>query len=73
MLSQYVISKCSNGWAIAVDGSVVLICERKKTAMQAVREATAHSLPLGAPDLRCHTEPQTEAHGYAKRAMAGAN
>jgi hypothetical protein len=38
---RYVISKHSDGWAIAVHGSMLLICERKKAAIRAVRDALA--------------------------------
>jgi hypothetical protein len=43
MSSHYSISKRSDGWAITVDGSMLMICERKKAAVRAVMEATARS------------------------------
>jgi hypothetical protein len=48
MPDQYVIFKRRDGWAVAVNGSTLLICERKKAALCAVRDATARGQTLAA-------------------------
>jgi hypothetical protein len=51
MSSNYIISKCSGGWAISVDGAILLVCKRKQIALRIVREATA-----GYPDTAAATD-----------------
>ena len=59
MPGEYVISRHSDGWVIAVDGSMLLVCERKKAAMRAVREATTRGFGLLHPEHQCcHAEPE---------------
>ena len=41
MPNHYAIYRRSDGWVIAVNGSMLLICERKKAALRAVRDAIA--------------------------------
>jgi len=74
MPGHYVISKRSDGWAIAVDGSMLLICERKKDAMRAVRQATARATTAaGRPVPRCRAEPEADSLGPAERIFAAAS
>ena len=51
MSGRYVISKHNDGWAIAVDGSMVLICEHKEMAIRAVRDAMRNGPPCYTPEL----------------------
>lgn len=51
MSARYVISKYNDGWAIAVDGSMVLICENKEMAIRAVRDAMRNEPPGSTPEL----------------------
>jgi hypothetical protein len=41
MPDRYNISKRDDGWLISVDGTMLLVCERKKVALRAVRDAMA--------------------------------
>ena len=73
MSGEYLISRHSDGWVIAVDGSMLLVCERKKAAMRAVREATTRGFGLLHPDCqRCHAEPEESVADRAQ-AVAGAS
>jgi len=75
MPGHYVISKWNGRWAIAVDGSMLLICERKKDAVRAVRQATARAAAAaaaGPPAPRCHAEPKADSPGPAERIFATA-
>jgi hypothetical protein len=51
MSGRYVISKHNDGWAIAVDGSMVLICEDKEMAIRAVRDAMRNGPPSYGSEL----------------------
>ena len=57
MPDHYVIAKHCDGWAIFVDGSMLLICERKRAAIRAVQDATA-KCGLGSDDANCGTRPR---------------
>jgi hypothetical protein len=51
MSGSYVISKHNDGWVVAVDGSMLLICEDKGVAIRAVRDAMRNGPPVYAPEL----------------------
>jgi len=71
MPGHYVISKWNGRWAIAVDGSMLLICERKKDAVRAVRQATARAAAAaGPPAPHCRAEPKAGSPGPAERIFA---
>jgi hypothetical protein len=71
MSGHYVISKRHDGWAIAVDGSMLLICERKKMAIQAVRDATRNaSAAAGGSDRCCEAELEQERNNYPELLIA---
>jgi hypothetical protein len=44
MPNKYSVSRCGSGWAISVDGAILMICERKAVAQQIVRDAKAREL-----------------------------
>jgi hypothetical protein len=56
MSGRYVISKHNDGWAIAVDGSMVLICEDREMAIRAVRDAMRDGPPGHASSPFCEAE-----------------
>jgi hypothetical protein len=60
MPGRYVISKRSDGWVIAVDGEMLLICERKKAAIRAVREAMRNAALDAASGQDCGASSPTE-------------
>ena len=51
MSGRYVISKHNDGWAIAVDGSMVLICQDKEAAIRAVLDAMGNGPSGQIPEL----------------------
>jgi hypothetical protein len=58
MSGQYIISKCSSGWAIAVDGAIVLVCKRKAVAQRIVRDVTAcDTAAVTTTDSGCMAKP----------------
>ena len=61
MPGHYVISKHDEGWAITVDGALLLICERKKMAIRAVREAMRNASTADTRGQGCEpvSEPQS--------------
>jgi hypothetical protein len=68
MPGHYSISKRSDGWAVIVDGATVLICERKKAAIQAVQDAMAQeaAAAAGSADQDPCTEPEAANEPLAK-------
>jgi len=72
MSDHYVISKRSGGWGIAVDGSMLLICERKKAALRAVRDAAARRETLAGHPHRRRAEPPAKSLEDAEHPMAAA-
>ena len=73
MSDHYVVSKRSDGWGIAVDGSMLLICERKKAALRAVRDAAARRETLAGHSHRRRAEPPAKSLGNADHRMAAAH
>jgi hypothetical protein len=57
--SHYSLIKHSDGWLIAVDGAMLLICGRRKTALRAIREAIAYEVASSQP---LTTREQSPAH-----------
>jgi hypothetical protein len=68
MSGHYVISKRNDGWVIAVDGVPLLVCERRKVAVQAVRDATVHG--THAADTDSHAKPRPCDSTCAERRVA---
>ena len=74
MSSHYSISKRNNGWVITVDGSMLMICERKKAAIRAVMEATARSESKAVRAVaRRGPSPQSERHAAVQGMGVAAN
>jgi hypothetical protein len=61
MTDRFVITKCEDGWLIAVDGAPMLVCKRKAAAHRAVRVAIAQDIAtiVGV----CLTEPRQRTDG----------
>jgi hypothetical protein len=62
MSSEYSISKCNGGWAIAVDGVIVLVCKRKAVAQRIVRDVTTCNA-VAAIDTDCVVRPASPRDG----------
>jgi hypothetical protein len=47
--SRYLLVRRSDGWLIAVDAAMLLICGRRKAALRAIREAIAYEVASSQP------------------------
>jgi hypothetical protein len=73
MSGHYVISKRSDGWVVAVDGAMLLVCERKKMAIRAVRDAARHVDPAPQTNPDCEAPERMQSEGRAEPLIAMAS